>query len=174
MKKRMYAVFMMLVMALCMTACGKDKEKDEATESVSVQDDIVEFVNVELAAVLTYRDTAIESYNSYFISEDMDTAAFLTELEVAAIPNMESFITELENIQVATSEVQELKDLCIESANKQLEAMKLVVTAIKEENPDYLAQADILISEAGELMTQYESALKLLCIDYDVDISGSF
>ncbi len=173
MKKKIYVMFMMLVMLFTVVGCGKEK-KENVSEEVSVQDDIVNFVNVELAGIMTYRDTAIESYNSYFMEESVNVSDFLTELEVAAIPNMESFVSELEKIQVETPEVQELKDMYLESANMQLEAMRMVVTAIKEENPDYLAEADILISDAGDIMIQYESKLKLLCIDYDVDINGSF
>lgn len=173
MRKKIYVMFMMMTMLFAFSGCGKDKDEN-VSEEVSVQDDIVNFVNVELAGIMTYRDTAIESYNSYFVEENVNVSEFLTELEVAAIPNMESFVSGLEKVQVDTPEVQELKDMYLESANMQLEAMKMVVTAIKEENPDYLAEADILISDAGEIMIQYESKLKLLCIDYDVDINGSF
>lgn len=173
MKKKIYVMFMLLAMLFTVAGCGKEN-KENVSEEVSVQDDIVNFVNVELAGIMTYRDTAIESYNSYFMEESVNVSDFLTELEAAAIPNMESFVSELEKIQVETPEVQELKDMYLESANMQLEAMRMVVTAIKEENPDYLAEADILISGAGDIMIQYESKLKLLCIDYDVDINGSF
>ncbi len=174
MKKLLCLTIITVAMMFSLVACGNDDKKTDTTETVSVQDDLVEFINVELAPILTYRDTAIESYNSYFKADSMDKEAFLSELKVAAIPNMEDFITNLEAIEVSTDEVAALKDLYLQSARKQLEAMNLVKDAILDENPDYLEQADALIREADSLLAQYETDLKALCNDYNIDISGSF
>lgn len=175
MKNRLLLFLIFATFIISLAACkNKDANADKEGNSISIQADVVEFVNDELAPILTYRNTAISSYNSYFQTNEMDTQAFLTELEAATIPNMEAFLEGLNNIEVATPEVCELKEIYILSATKQLEAMKLVALAIKEENPDYLTQADVLISEAGKYMTQYESALKTLCEEHNIDIEGSF
>jgi hypothetical protein len=52
--------------------------------------------------------------------------------------------------------------------------MNKVALAITEENTDYLTEADNDISESKSYFTQYESALKLLAIDCNITINGSF
>lgn len=171
MKKRIYLALLSLVLVFAATGCG-DKKEEEKT--VSVQEDLVEFVNDELPAIETYRSTAVNSYNAYFVSEDIDTAVFLSDLQSTMIPNMETYITELTAVEVATEDVAALKDLYLQAAEKQCEAMRQVATAISEQDPQYLEQADTLIEEAQSLITQYESQLKILAIDNDVQINGSF
>ena len=172
MKKKMCIAAMAVVMMCSMAGCGKNSDK--TTETMSVQEDVVEFVNEELPAIRTYRDSAIATYNSYFSSENTDLDTFVNDLETKAIPDMETFISSLEAVDIDTEEVNSLRNLYVSAAEKQCEAMEMVVSAIKEENPDYLTQADLLIKEAESYIAQYESELKLLCIDYDVEINGSF
>lgn len=174
MKKIIIFVSLMTVAACGLVGCGKDKSKGQESKDVSVQQDIVEFVNEEVPAIRTYRDSAIATYNSYFEESNMDTDTFLQELTTSAMPDMQTFIDKLEDVDIDTAEVEELRGLYVSSAQKQYDAMELVTKAIQEENPDYLTQADLLIAEAENLLSQYESQLKLLCIDYDVEINGSF
>ncbi len=172
MKKKIYLALLSVALVFSAVGCGdKNKEKDE---QVSVQEDLVEFVNEELPAIETYRSTAVNSYNAYFVSEDIDTGVFLSDLQSTMIPNMETYIAELTAVEVATEEVTALKDLYLQAAQKQCEAMQQVATAISEQDPQYLEQADTLIAEAQSLITQYESQLKILAIDNDVQINGSF
>lgn len=172
MKKRIYLAVLSIMLAFSAVGCGDKEEKKE--ETVTVQSDLVEFVNDELPSIASYRDGAISSYNAYFATADVDTAAFLSDLQSTMIPNMETYIAELTAIEVATDEVTALKSLYLQSAEKQCEAMRLVASAISEQNPEYLDQADTLIAEAQSLLTQYESDLKILAIDNDVEIVGSF
>ncbi len=162
MKRRIFAVLLGLVLMLSMCGCGKDK-KDEATESENVlQADIVEFVNVELPAITADRDNAIAIYNSYFAGDDLDKEQFLKDLKENAIPGMETFITNLQAVEVSTPEVEDLKNTYLLATQKQHEAMKMVALAIEGQTPDYLTQADALIVEAGTYMEQYETKLSNL------------
>ena len=95
-------------------------------------------------------------------------------LNTKALPGMEEYITELSAIEVATSEVSNLKDLYLQSSRKQYEAMVLVVSAIEGENPNYLSQADSLIAESEALLIQFDSQLKLLSSENNITINGSF
>lgn len=171
MKKKIYMLALSLAFACAVIGCGKNKAEDPST---ALKNDIVEFVNEELPAIKEERDNAINTYNAYFSSENMDLNAFLNDLNSTAIPGMEAYIEKLSAIEVSTEEVAALKDLYLQSSRKQYEAMRLVVSAIESENPEYLTQADTLIAESDSLLIQYESQLKILAVDNGITIDGSF
>ncbi len=159
MKKRIFAVLLSVILAFSLSACGKDKEKTTTESENLIQSDIIEFVNVELPAITADRDNAISIYNSYFSSSDVDKEAFLSDLKNNAIPGMETFITNLQAVEVSTPEVQALKNTYLLATQKQHEAMKMVVLAIEGNTPEYLTQADALIVESQTYMSQYETDL---------------
>jgi len=171
MKKKIYIAAMILSLSAALCGCGKKDEKKDDT--VSVKDDVVEFVNEELTAIESDRTNAIAIYNSYFASEDIDLAVFVTNMNDSAIPSMETYISNLTAIEVDTDEVMALKNLCLQSAQKQHDAMKKVVLAVEEQNPEYLTEAETLITEAESSMIQYESELRLLAVDHGITIQGS-
>jgi hypothetical protein len=83
-------------------------------------------------------------------------------------------VDELTAIETTSDEVTELKNLYLQGSQKQLDAMNKVATAITEESTDYLTEADNDITESKSYFTQYESQLKLLAIDCNITINGSF
>ena len=74
-------------------------------------------------------------------------------------------------MEVATDEVKALKDSYLQSVQKEYEAMKMVVSAIDGENPDYLTQADTLISEAATLMSDYQSKLQTIADEQGIVVN---
>lgn len=169
MKKKIYAVIMTLALACAMVGCGKKGNDDN-----KVQEDITTFVNDSLPAISGDRDNAIAVYNSYFTGEDVDIQQYLKDLQDTAIPDMETYITNVTAIETSTDEVAGLKDLYLQSVQKECDAMKMVVSAIEEDNVEFLTQADTMMGEATSYMTQYQSQLKILAIDNDITINGSF
>ncbi len=169
MKKKIYAVIMTLALACAMVGCGKKDNNDN-----KVQEDITTFVNDSLPAISEDRDNAIAVYNSYFTGEDVDIQQYLKDLQDTAIPDMETYITNVTAIETNTDEVAGLKDLYLQSVQKECDAMKMVASAIEEDNVEFLTQADTMMGEATSFMTQYQSQLKILAIDNDITINGSF
>lgn len=172
MKKKLYIFSMLLALACATFGCGKEEKKD-VTEEVSVKEDVVEFINDELTPIEAYRNSAIAVYNSYFATEDVDLNLFITNMKDSAIPSMETYISNLTNVEVATTEVTTLKNLCLQSAQKQHDAMLKIVLAVEEQNPDYLTEAETLITEAEESMAQFESNLRTIATDNGITIEGS-
>ncbi len=170
MKKKIYIVAMILALSATLCGCGKKEEKED---TASVRDDVIEFVNQELPAIEADRNSAIAVYNSYFVSDDVDLDLFVSNMNSSAIPSMETYISNLTAIEVATDEVVILKNMCLQCAQKQHDAMKKVVLAIEEQNPDYLSEAEGLISEAETTMAEYQEELKAIAADNNITISGS-
>ncbi len=157
-KKKVCILLSGVVMVCALTACGKDKAGDaKADDGNVVQEDLVEFINEELPGIAADKDNALTVYNSYFTGASVDNAALVADLKSNAIPSMETYISNLNAIQVETAEVEEIKQLYLMGVQKQYEAMKMVVNAIESEMPDYLVQAEALIVEAHTYMSDYEA-----------------
>ncbi len=174
MKKKLYIIAIMTMMLCLFTGCGKKKEETTEESNKALKDDIVEFVNNKLPAIEGDRNKAVSIYNSYFETEDVELEKFSSDLQGTAIPAMQQYVDNLAAIEPATEEVKALKDLYLQSAQKQLDAMNKVAASINEENPDYLAEADALIKESENLILQYQTQLRTLAMDNDIVVNGSF
>lgn len=167
MKKKVYILALTVALACSVVACGK-----KGNSKSDIRNDVLEFVNEELPAISADRDVAVNVYNAYFTLEKADKEQFLADLEQTAIPSMESYIDKLNKIEVDSDEAETLKNLLVQSAGKQKDALTMVVSALKEENPEYLTQADSMIQDSIDYMEQYEAQLKSICKDYDITLNG--
>jgi hypothetical protein len=165
------ATGLLLVMGLA--GCGS-KSEEEDDPYAELRDEVVTFVNEKLASISSERDEAVAVYNEYFTSDNKEPEAFLATLNNDAIPKMQNFVDELNAIETTSEEVTNLKNLYLQGSQKQLDAMNKVAAAITEENTDYLTEADNDITDSKSFFTQYESQLKLIAIDCNITINGSF
>ena len=173
MKKKICILLTGVMIACSLIACGKDKsEEAKVDETNAVQEDLVEFINDELPGIAADKDSALSIYNSYFTGSDIDNAALVADLKNNAIPSMETYITNLNAIEVETTEVQEIKQLYLMGIQKQYEAMKMVVNAIESEIPDYLVQAEALIVEAQLYMKDYETKVVEIAASNQITINS--
>lgn len=170
MKKKIYIVALAMALSCTAFGCGKKESEDPYK---AIRADLTEFVNEEITAIAPEREDAIGIYNSYFEAEKPDNAEMITKLKETALPEMQSYLDKLKAIEVSTPEVEELKGLYVDAAQAQYEAMSLAVSALEEENPDYLTDAQTKIDEFKSYITQYESKLKLLAADASITINGT-
>ena len=161
MKKR--AILLLTVVCVLLSVCACGKKKEETTEAEKTENPVIadcaSFVNEKLPAISKDRDEAVALYNEGFTGDSVDPQKVLSSLKNTAIPKMEIYINALSAIETTTDEVTQLKDCYLRSAQKQYEAMKMVVSAIEGENSDYLMQADNLISEADKLLAEFDTKL---------------
>lgn len=175
--KKLYMVGLSVALVASVVGCGKKNKtadgSDVANESAdSVQEEIISFVNVELPAIEADQASAIATYNSYFNDGNINVESFGNDLNNTAIPSMETFINNLTAIETKSDEVANLKNLYLQGAQKQYDAMVLAASAISEQDSDYLTQANDCIATADSYFVQYESQLRLLSIDFDFNIDG--
>ena len=173
-KKSLYIILMSVLMICVLAACGKkDKQQDKEDDAYAeIKPDLVEFVNKELPAIEGDRNTDVSIYNSYFASSDVKLEQFSSDLQNTAIPKMQTYMDNLNAIEVSTDEVKALKDIYVQSSQKQLDAMNKVAAAINEQNPDYLAEADTMIKESEELLIQYQTELRTLAMNAGITVNG--
>ncbi len=173
MKKKICILLTGMMIACSLMACGKDKNGNTKVDDANiVQEDLVEFINDELPGISADKDSALSVYNSYFTGADIDNAALVADLKNNAIPSMETYISNLNAIEVETTEVQEIKQLYLMGIQKQYEAMKMVVNAIESEMPDYLVQAEALIVEAQLYMKDYEAKVVEIASNNQITINS--
>ncbi len=169
MKKKIYLAVLAVALSCTAFGCGVKKVEDPYVE---IRQDLTEFVNEEIASIAPEREEAVSIYNSYFEKEEPNNEETLKALKETALPKMQSYLDKLNAIEVSTSEVEELKTLYVNAAQAQYEAMTLAVSALEEENPDYLTDAQTKIDEFKSYLTQYESKLKLLAADASITVNG--
>ena len=178
-KKKRNVLLVAGVMAFSMlfTGCGKSKNDEEkpaseseAVSSSDVQKEVLSFVGEKLPAISANRDKAIEVYNKA-VADNLKSDEMLMNLKDTAIPALQAYIDELDAIEINSEEVKALKDLTRQSVEKQYSAMKMVVTAIEDSNPEYLSQAQNLIDEAYETLDKYNDKLKTICSDQGIQLT---
>jgi hypothetical protein len=172
--KRLGIVLVSVSLMGGLAGCGSKTSEEAADPYAELRNEVVTFVNEDLAAISSERDEAVSVYNAYFTSDNKEPDAFLSTLNNDAIPKMQNFVNELDAIETTSEEVTNLKNLYLQGSQKQLDAMNKVAQAISEENTDYLTEADTDITDSKSYFTQYESQLKLIAIDCNITINGSF
>jgi len=176
MKKTLYVVLSCVMILGLLCACGKKKSDEETTAAdpmVETRDEIVNFVDVSFPSIRGDWDNAVDLYNTYFTSDDIDATQFAKDLKETAIPQVERFISNLSAIDLSSSEAQEIQNLYLQAATKQKDAMMSVADAIEQENAELLEQAESYISEANTYLSECDSKLNAAAATYGFTVNGS-
>ena len=169
--KKIMTLMLCIILVLGVSGCKKSEETDP---NKNLKDELVKFINEDIPSIQNDRDAAVNLYNSYFTSENTNAEEFASQLETTAIPKLEKFLSNIDAISLTQDRVIALRDELKNASTKQLEAIKLVVQAIKENNPDLLTTADTLITESKNIIADYEKQLKQLSEELEIEISGEF
>ena len=166
--KKIFKYIVMSIVSVGMlagfTACG--------AKSDPVKDDLYNYLN-EMETIQTVQQQAINEYNSYVNNKESDSQELLTALESNIIPNYENYISQLNALAPETEEVQNVKAVCVNGANKQLDALNKVVEAIKACDTNMLTEADILIGESETIFADYEKQLSDLAAQHEIALVSS-
>ncbi len=169
--KRKILLFTAMIFALAsFTACGKEKNDEEK----SIKDDFIELVGTEIPSAEKKEIEAMNTYNGYFTEgSEIDTAALLADLENNIIPKYEEFMTSVEEIEVEYDEVLAIKELYYSAMDYQLQALKQVTEALKEEDADYQEEAASLLGQAEEKYAEYLAAVEGLASENNITIKNN-
>lgn len=166
-----------MAFSVLFTGCGKSKTDDgtttaqaETSSGSGVQQEVLSFVGEKLPAISADRDKAIDIYNKA-VADKLKSEEMMMNLKDSAMPALQSYINALDAIEAESDEVKTLKDLTRQSVEKQYSAMRMVVTAIEDSNPEYLNQAQNLIDEAYETLDKYNDELKNICSEQGIQLT---
>lgn len=182
MKKKLLIAGILVLSMACMSGCGKKKKSagdntetasstDSQTEvAVDSKSELMKLVNEDIPSLSDKRDAALEIYNSYFSADGPKLDKYADKIKNEALPNMKSYIDGLDALNYQADEVKALRDLCVESAKKQYEAIELVSKAIEDKDDSKLKDADKCVNESKELDKKYQDEVKKLAASLGIDV----
>lgn len=154
---------MLLIMVLSLCACGKKAEADP------VKDELIQYIEVQLAGIKDNEDTAVTKYNQLSASmSSMKTAEIVTALNDEVIAPYSEFNTALQAITVTTPEVTALKATYVEGSNLQLQGLKEFATAVENNDSTAAATANEKISQGRDKIEQHRNDLMKLATEHNL------
>ena len=179
MMKKLIALMLCFILVISFVGCGKKEEASTEDTSVvedtgvTVEEEIVKFVNTDLPAISAEKDEAIATFNKYF-NGGVDASAWAGELESSALVGLDSFLTNIDDLSYTNAEVNNLKDLYRKSVASERDAVQNVVLAINNVDSDSLGTASQDIADANKYLQMYQDELISLCDKYNIVTVGTF
>jgi hypothetical protein len=135
-----------------------------------VQDDLLTYLNEELDPIAGLEAEATEAYGSVTGANYTDDLTLYDKLTTVIIPTYEEFYTKLKRIDPETEEVQEVHDLFVEGVDDQYNAMLVLKTALEQQDPNGVTQANSLLDSGSSKINEYHTELEDLADEHDVEI----
>ena len=160
-------LFCILLMILLGTVAGCKKNNP-------VADDLVQYVETDLKAILPKEQEAISNYNMVCEQTNkLSSKEVIQKFETSILPDYKEFLDNLKKLQPQTQEVRELKDIYVEGATLQYEAMNMIVEALKQQDSNKMKEADELIVKAKSKLQTYEVKLTRLAKDNEIGVTNT-
>lgn len=145
------------LLSLLVIACGNP-----------VQEDLINYINVEMDKVADLESTAIEAYASVSGENYQSDSLMYVVISETVVPNYEEFYNTLAGIKPTTDEVATLHQEYVQAAADQLEAFKLILEAIEKQDASIIDQANEDLDEARALLRLWRTDLDSACAKHNV------
>lgn len=139
-----------------------------------VQDDLLNYLNEEIDDVADLEAEALDAYDSVTGANYVDDYLLYDTLSYTVIPVYQEFVSELEAIDVETDELREIHETYIEGANTQYNAFVKIMTAIEEQDPNKIEEANLMLDDARKLLRDFNNDIENLAEEHNVEITDSF
>jgi len=135
-----------------------------------VQDDLLTYLNEDLAELYELEAEAIEKYESVTGANYTDDFVLYDALTVEIIPIYSEFASQLESIEPETEEVQQAHDTYLRAVGLYREAFDLLVIAIEEQDEVKVDQVNEKLAHASQVMDEYNALVEVVAEENDVEI----
>ncbi|MBO4997872.1 MAG: hypothetical protein J6D02_07740 [Lachnospira sp.] len=153
-----------VIMLAALTGCGK-QEVDE------VQQDLIQYVETDLAGIKNEEALAINRYNEVSAQiSSMKRKDILSAFNDEIIPNYTTFYNNLMNVAPKTAEVIALKQTYVDGVKLQLEGLTALSTAIQENNSDNAVAANDTIAQGKAKVDQHRADIVALAGEHNINI----
>lgn len=164
MKKFLVLCLTGIIMLASLTGCGKP-EVDE------VQQDLIQYVETDLAGIKNEEALAINRYNEVSAQiSSMKRKDILSAFNDEIIPNYTTFYNNLMNVAPKTAEVIALKQTYVDGVKLQLEGLTALSTAIQENNSDNAVAANDTIAQGKAKVDQHRADIVALAGEHNINI----
>jgi hypothetical protein len=137
-----------------------------------VQDDLLVYLNEDLAEIAHLEDEALTAYESVTGPNYTDDYILYETLLIEVIPAYQEFQNELESITVKTDELLDAHETYIEAVNLQSSAFLKIVTAIEEFDRAKIEEANGMLNDARKLMRDFNHDIEKLADEHNVELTG--
>jgi hypothetical protein len=136
--------------------------------TVTVQDDLLNYINVELPKLADLESQATKAYASVSGENYQNDSLMYYTIQQNVIPPYEEFNSIIKTIKPSSPEVQAMHNEYVEAAKDQLEAFHLVLEAIEKQDPEIINKANEDLDKAQQLIIYWRKDLDEACKKYDV------
>ncbi len=133
-----------------------------------VQQDLVNYINVEMKKVRDLESTAVQAYASVSGENYENDSIMYTVINETVLPNYQEFYNTLSSIKPATEEVATLHREYVRAASDQLEAFTLILEAIEKQDVQIINRANEDLGQARALLTLWREDLDSACVKHNV------
>lgn len=133
-----------------------------------VQQDLVNYINVEMEKVRELESTAVQAYASVSGENYENDSIMYTVISETVLPNYQEFYNTLSSIKPATEEVASLHREYVRAASDQLEAFNLIIEAIEKQDVQIINRANEDLSQARALLALWREDLDSACVKHNV------
>lgn len=153
-----------MIMLAALTGCGK-QEVDE------VQQDLIQYVETDLAGIKSEEALAINRYNEVSAQiSSMKRKDILSAFNDEIIPHYTTFYNNLMSVAPKTAEVTALKQTYVDGVKLQLEGLTALSTAIQENNSDNAVAANDTIAQGKAKVEQHRADIVALAGEHNINI----
>jgi len=139
--------------------------------AVSVQDDLLNYINVEMPKLADLESKATDAYASVSGENYQNDSIMYFTIQQNVIPPYEEFNSIIKTIKPSTPEVQAMHNEYVEAAKDQLEAFQLVLEAIEKQDAEIITKANEDLDKAKQLLIYWRKDLDEACKKYDVALN---
>jgi hypothetical protein len=133
-----------------------------------VQQDLLNYINVEMPKVATLESEAVTAYGSISGENYQNDSIMYYTIAETVVPKYEEFYTILKDIKPATAEVASLHKEYVQAAADQLEAFKLIMDAIEKQDAQIITTANEDLAEGRALLKMWRADLDSACVKHNV------
>ena len=139
---------------------------------LSVQTDLLTYINDYLPTVIDYENAAVTSYGSVSgdnFTNDYDMHAALTD---EIIPNYQKLIEGLDgfSVKLKTDEIKELNAKYIEVAKTNMSAFVILENMIETEDESKAEDFNERLEKGQILLGEWQAKLRALCNEHEVQM----
>lgn len=133
-----------------------------------VQQDLINYINVEMEKVKDLESAAVEAYASVSGDNYENDSIMYAVISETVLPNYQEFFNTLSSIKPSTEEVSTLHREYVRAASDQLEAFNLILKAIENQDAQIINQANEDLDQARALLALWREDLDSACVKHNV------
>ncbi|KEZ47359.1 hypothetical protein [Metabacillus indicus] len=154
----------MLLFAFMLAGCSADPVQEELLTYVN--DVLPEVTEKEVAAITAYDSVSGDNYTS----DDVMYSVMVDEVS----PVYNSFIADLEEVEIESKELKELHEHYIEAANIQHAGFILIIAGLEQQDRGKIIEANEKLAAARKMLREYTADLEALAEKHDVTLEEEY